>query len=112
MISFFKKKAIGYQNISVEVLNGLRLEENPIILDVRSPQELEEGIIPNYKQVNFFNTSFKEELEKLDRSKTYLVYCRSGNRSKKACAMMSKMGFTSLYNLEGGIQAWNTKMGA
>lgn len=80
---------------------------NPIILDVRSPGELAEGFIPNYKQVNFFNTSFREELERLDRSKTYLVYCRSGRRSGKACQMMSKMGFENLYNLRGGVQAWN-----
>ncbi|GAB5524413.1 MAG: hypothetical protein Roseis2KO_22850 [Roseivirga sp.] len=107
MIGLFKKKVAGYENVSVEEFSKLRLDINPIVLDVRAPEELAEGFIPNYRQINFFNTSFREELERLDRSKTYLVYCRSGNRSGKACQMMSKMGFENLYNLRGGIQAWN-----
>lgn len=107
MIGLFKKKATGYKDVSVEEFSKLRLDINPIILDVRSPEELAEGFIPNYRQINSFNTSFREELERLDRSKTYLVYCRSGNRSGKACQIMSKMGFENLYNLRGGIQAWN-----
>lgn len=108
MIGLFKKRVAGYRDVSVEEFSKLRLAINPIILDVRSPEELAEGFIPNYKQINFFNTSFRKELERLDRAKTYLVYCRSGNRSGKACMMMSKMGFEKLYNLQGGIQAWNT----
>ncbi len=107
MIGLFKKKATGYKDVSVEEFSKLRLDINPIVLDVRAPEELSEGFIPNYRQINFFNTSFREEVERLDRSKTYLVYCRSGNRSGKACQMMSKMGFENLYNLRGGIQAWN-----
>lgn len=111
MIGLFKKKAVGYKEISAEEFRKLRMDINPIILDVRTPEELSEGFIPNYRQVNFFNTSFREELTRLDPSKTYLVYCRSGNRSGKACRMMHDMGFENLYNLEGGIQAWNALIG-
>jgi rhodanese-related sulfurtransferase len=107
MISLFKKKPLGYAQIGSEQFNKLRKEKNHVVLDVRSPQELGEGFVPGYRQVNFFSTSFREELAKLDRSKTYLVYCRSGNRSGKACGMMSKMGFENVYNLQGGILAWN-----
>ncbi|MCE7995788.1 MAG: rhodanese-like domain-containing protein [Roseivirga sp.] len=107
MISLFKKRTAGFEQLSAEAFRTLQMKSNPIILDVRSPEELSEGIIPNYRQINFFNTSFREELSRLDRSKSYLVYCRSGNRSRKACKMMSSMGFENLYNLAGGIQAWN-----
>jgi len=57
--------------------------------------------------INFFDADFKEQLSGLDKSKSYLVYCRSGNRSGKACSMMADMGFKNLYNLRGGIGAWN-----
>ncbi len=50
--------------------------------------------------------AFKAGLEKLDKSKSYGVYCRSGNRSGKAMAMMNKMGFKEVYNLEGGMKGW------
>ena len=107
MIGIFKKKEKAYKDIEVTAFREMRLQENPIVLDVRTPQELSEGVIPNYKQINLFNTSFKEEIARLDRSKTYLVYCRSGNRSSKASALMAKMGFEYVLNLKGGIKAWN-----
>ncbi len=107
MIGLFKKKAVGYKEISTEEFRKLRMDINPIILDVRTPEELSEGSVPNYRQVNFYNTSFREELARLDPAKTYLVYCRSGNRSGKACGMMHEMGFENVYNLKGGIRAWN-----
>jgi len=49
---------------------------------------------------------FMNEIEKLDREKPYLVYCRSGNRSGKACNMMDQLGFGNTYNLIGGMLAW------
>lgn len=98
---------MSFDNISVEKFSELMKEDNHIILDVRSPQELAEGSIPGHKMINFFDGDFPEQIEKLDKSKSYLVYCRSGNRSGQACAMMSAAGFGKLYNLEGGIGAWN-----
>lgn len=98
---------MNYKNVSAEELNDRRLLAGNIVLDVRTPQEIDEGTIPNNKQINFFSRSFKAEVQKLDKSKSYLVYCRSGNRSGKACAMMAEMGFENLCNLKGGISAWN-----
>jgi rhodanese-related sulfurtransferase len=98
---------MSFENISVEKFSELMKEENHVILDVRSPQELAEGSVPGHEMINFFDSNFPEQVEKLDKSKTYLIYCRSGNRSGQACAMMANMGFGKLYNLEGGIGAWN-----
>ncbi len=98
---------MSFENISVEKFSELMKEDNHVILDVRSPQELAEGSIPGYTMINFFDGDFPEKIEKLDKSKAYLIYCRSGNRSGQACAMMSTKGFQKLYNLEGGIGAWN-----
>jgi rhodanese-related sulfurtransferase len=82
--------------------------ENSIIIDVRTPQEWAEGIIPGAIQLDIRNTDhFIDEIKKLDRQKEYFVYCRSGARSGQACQMMDQLGFESASNLVGGILEWN-----
>ena len=108
MFNIFKKKPMNYKNIGAEEFSTLKDLGGHIVLDVRSPGELADGAIPGYKMINMFDPSFRTEIEKLDKSKTYLVYCRSGNRSGQTCAMMAEMGFENLYNLSGGIFAWNS----
>ena len=98
---------MNYQNIDVQEFAQKMEQPDHVILDVRSPQELSDGSIPGYTQINFFEADFKEQVSKLDPSKSYLIYCRSGNRSGKACGLMASMGFSKLYNLKGGIGAWN-----
>ena len=102
---------MNYQNIGAEKFSELMEKEDHVVLDVRAPGELQEGSIPEHKMINFFEPDFRDQIEKLDKSKTYLIYCRSGNRSGQACAMMADMGFDHLYNLEGGIGAWNAMKG-
>lgn len=85
----------------------LENDDNAFILDVRTPEEVDEGYIPNATNVDFYlGQEFLNELEKLDKSKNYYVYCRSGNRSGQACALMLNAGFTNAYNLEGGFMNW------
>ena len=82
-------------------------DENAFLLDVRTLEEVEEGIIPNAVHIDIYGgQEFLNELEKLDKSKNYYVYCRSGARSGKACQIMEQMGFENAYNLEGGILQW------
>lgn len=86
----------------------LEQDDNAFILDVRTEEELEEGYIPGATNIDFYlGAEFAEELEKLDKSKNYYVYCRSGNRSGQACAIMNSMGIKNAYNLEGGFMEWN-----
>lgn len=83
-------------------------DSNAFILDVRTEQEIEEGYIPNATNIDIYKgQEFLDELEKLDKSKNYYVYCRSGNRSGQACALMNNMGFENTYNLEGGFMNWD-----
>ena len=99
---------MSFQNINAEEFSALIDKSNHVVLDVRSPQELADGSFPGHQMINFFDPTFPNQLEQLDKSKHYLVYCRSGNRSGQACQMMANMGFTgALYNLVGGIGAWN-----
>ncbi len=85
----------------------LEKDNNAVILDVRTPEEVEEGYIPDSLNIDIYlGQQFLNELEKLDKSKNYYVYCRSGNRSGQACSLMNKMGFENAYNLLGGITEW------
>ncbi len=82
-------------------------DDNGIILDVRTPDEISEGYIANMKSIDFFEGQlFLEEISKLDKTKNYYIYCRSGNRSGQACDIMEQLGFENTYNLEGGFMNW------
>ncbi len=87
--------------------SALEADQEALILDVRTPQEFEAGYIPEAMNINIYEAQgFLDALEKLDKSKNYYVYCRSGNRSRQACALMNNLGFTGAFNLEGGIIDW------
>lgn len=99
---------MSFQNINVaEFKDKIANESNAVILDVRSQMELEDGNVPNHQLIDIMQPDFASKVASLDKDKTYLIYCRSGNRSGKACSLMAEMGFTKLYNLAGGIMAWN-----
>lgn len=97
-----------YDNIDeVDFAEKLEADDNAVLLDVRTQEEIDAGFIEGCEKLDFFNPEFKTELEKLDKSKNYFVYCRSGNRSGQVCGLMAQMGFTGkLHNLEGGIMGW------
>ena len=80
--------------------------KDAIVLDVRTPKEVEQGALPNAMVINFHEEDFREKVAALDKSKTYFVYCRSGGRSAKACNVLKEAGISSFYNLEGGITDW------
>lgn len=85
----------------------LEKDDNAFILDVRTPEEVEEGYIPGATNIDIYlGQEFLNKLEELDKSKNYYVYCRSGNRSGQACAIMENAGFKNAYNLEGGFMNW------
>ena len=77
-----------------------------IILDIRTPEEFNSGRVAGSVNIDFYESSFASELDKLDKDKTYFVYCNSGNRSGSAMGTMRDLGFVDVYDLDGGIQAW------
>jgi rhodanese-related sulfurtransferase len=86
--------------------------DNPdfVILDVRMESEFRAGHLENALNLDYYSESFKEDLGGLDKTKTYFVYCRSGNRSERAVEVMGGLGFADTYNLGGGYAQW-MKMG-
>lgn len=83
-------------------------DDNAVILDVRTEDEVADGYIPNMVNIDIrMGQGFLNEVEKLDKSKNYYVYCRSGARSAQACGIMTEMGFETTYNLLGGFMEWD-----
>ena len=76
------------------------------ILDVRTPSEYADGHIEGAINIDFYSSEFEETLKALDKDDTYLIYCRSGGRSGQARDLMEELGFAEVYNLSGGINAW------
>ena len=87
--------------------NMLNQDKNSILLDVRTLEENTAIRIPNTKLIDIHEVNFLDKIGKLDRSKSYFVYCRSGNRSYVACRQMKNLGFEKVFNLRGGIISWN-----
>ncbi|PCE63505.1 rhodanese-like domain-containing protein [Sediminicola luteus] len=91
-----------------EWTSRLAADDNAFILDVRTADEVSEGYIPGATNIDIFmGQGFLDALEELDKSKNYYVYCRSGNRSGQACALMNQAGFETAYNLMGGFMSWD-----
>lgn len=90
--------------------NGLENDSEAIILDVRTIEEFESSRIPNSVNIDFYNPEiFMQEIGKLDKNKSYYVYCRTGIRSANSCHLMKELGFVNTYNLIGGIVDWSGK---
>lgn len=101
----------GVKNISGTELLKVKKEQNAIVIDVRTPSEVSQGYIYGTDKFMDYNGGvFSEEIKKLDKSKTYIIYCRSGGRSANASAEMAAMGFKKVYNVEGGISSYTGKI--
>ncbi len=93
-------------NLSVTEFSSKTAESGVVTLDVRTPGEFNEGHVEGAQLIDFQSGNFENEIATLDKSKTYAVYCRSGSRSGQAVKVMSDAGFTSVYNLNGGVIDW------
>ena len=80
-----------------------------IILDVRTPREFESGHIEGAILLDYYSRTYTEKLKRLVKKKTYLIYCRSGNRSGKTLNLIKDMGFSNVYNMDKGIKVWRSK---
>lgn len=82
-------------------------DKNAVVIDVRTVEECREGMIEKAINLNIIHTdNFISEVEKMDRSKNYYLYCAAGGRSGNACALMTEMGFENVFNLMGGFSCW------
>jgi rhodanese-related sulfurtransferase len=103
--SFIGSKLSGVEQ--ADTLKATRLyNDDALIIDVREDKEFATGHIPRAKHIPLGQLAGRmQELEK-HKGKPILVTCRSGQRSARACGMLKKAGFETVYNQEGGIIAW------
>lgn len=84
-------------------------ESDEVILDIRTPEEFNEGIIEGAINIDFYADDFAQQLDALDKDTHYVVYCRSGNRSGQANSTFADLGFTNVTEIDGGIANWHNE---
>jgi rhodanese-related sulfurtransferase len=77
-----------------------------ILIDIRTPDEYNEERIADVPNIDIYEDDFNDRLNYLDKERKYLIYCRSGNRTKMALNRMKAYGFKEAYDLDEGINAW------
>lgn len=108
-LALFAKE--NFENLTPdEFKDSLKNDKSAVLVDVRTKGEHQEFRIANSKLADVSSMNFKNEIEKIDKSKSVYVYCASGARSRSACNIIKKMGFEKVYNLQGGICSWTGKI--
>ena len=101
--------AEGVKLVTPEEMKELSQLEDVQLIDVRTPEEYVEGYIEGFRNIDFYSETFQDDIEKIDKSKPIIVYCRSGGRSGKCSKLMQEKGFTKIYDLDGGITKWKSE---
>ncbi|WP_395075692.1 rhodanese-like domain-containing protein [Flavobacterium sp.] len=83
--------------------------QKPQLVDVRTPEEFDVEHLGNATNINWNSPDFESKIKVLNKKKPIFVYCKAGGRSIKAATKLAELGFTEIYNLEGGILSWNSK---
>jgi rhodanese-related sulfurtransferase len=89
------------------LLDRHRGDSDVVLLDVRTPREFADGHIAGAVLVDYYAADYVDRLKRLDRDKTYFIYCRSGRRSGKTLEILQKLGFQHVYDLATGIIGWS-----
>lgn len=96
-----------FSAIEPSVFQEIAESEDAIVIDIRTPQEIVQGKAMNTaEEIDLYAPEFRAQIENLDPEKTYLLYCRSGNRTVTAKTLMKNLGFEKVYDLKGGIRRW------
>lgn len=102
-------RKVTIQNIEQDEFAKLNTEQIQL-LDVRTPEEVDQGIIKGAIAVNFYDENFaKKAASKFDKEKPLYIYCAAGGRSSKAASQIVLEGFNTVYNLRGGYGEWIQK---
>ena len=98
--------ASAVKHANAEQAHKLMADPHVVVLDLRTPEEFKAGRIAGATNLDFHASDFDQQLASLDKGKTYLVHCASGNRSTRALPLFKKLQFQSLYHLDGGLKGW------
>jgi len=93
-------------NLDAAAFDSKITDNKVVVLDVRTPEEYAESHIANSINIDVLSDYFTADISALEKDCTYAIYCRSGKRSTDAASIMEEFGFTSTFNLTGGITSW------
>lgn len=82
------------------------MEKNYTLVDVRTPEEFEQGALPNAVNISTTTLDFPFEINRLDKDEPIMIYCNSGGRSARAAIDTKALGFSNIYELDGGYLSW------
>ncbi len=100
-------KVISETISNQEFQNKMLAAQNAVLLDVRTPEEFDQGYIDGAINIDFRASDFQSKISDLDKDATYFVYCASGGRSRSAADMMKELKFKEVYDLAGGFKGWS-----
>jgi rhodanese-related sulfurtransferase len=105
LISFNYANA-QYKNVTAVEFKSLIEKQKGVVIDLRTPDEIKKGKIKGATEIDFLGVDFNKEADKLDKSKTYYLYCAGGGRSADASEILISKGFKHVVNLEKGFADW------
>lgn len=97
------------KNVSVRDVVKMLSKVKPIIIDLRTPREFNQGHLKGAQNINFYSANFVKKLKALDKTKPYLIYCAVGGRSGRTFDAMKKMGFQQVFHMNEGYTKWHAK---
>lgn len=99
--------APGVRVVDVDTASELLADGDRILIDVRTPPEYDEARLAGARLIDLSSPTFAEEIAALDRELSYVIYCRTANRSAAARDLMVELGFSDVADIGGGIVAWS-----
>lgn len=94
-------------SITVDEFEKKLSDGNVQLVDVRTPEEFNQGYLKGALNYNINSAEFEDQISKLDKNKSVMIYCLSGGRSSSAAEFIAGKGFKQVYNMQGGIMKWN-----
>jgi rhodanese-related sulfurtransferase len=109
-LAFFCNAQAVVKNVDAQTFKTLVDEKKSVLIDLRTTDEInKKGMIKGAMQIDFLSKDAEARIEKLDKKKTYLIYCAGGGRSADCADLMQKLGFKSVITLEKGFDDWKRK---
>ncbi|MCB0561712.1 MAG: rhodanese-like domain-containing protein [Lewinellaceae bacterium] len=97
--------------LPLDFARALDKKKEGLLIDVRTPEEFQQAHLPGAINISYLTPDLWDQLEQLDRNAAYFVYCRTERRSMRVCMLMQNGGFEKVYNMEGGLCAWEEVFG-
>lgn len=94
------------ETVDAGTASNLAAAPDAVLLDIRTPEEFAEARIEGSINIDFYEADFADRIGELDRDTSYVVYCRSDNRSGQAMDLFRDLGFAEVHEIDGGIVAW------